>query len=203
MEKHVKLNRASIDKRSMDELIGLSRGILADGNINQKEAEFLQKWLISNYHITENPIIGTLLQRVEEMLDDEVLDDDEASELFDTLQRFTGNDFEIGEILKSTTLPLCHPPPDLQFKGKHYSFTGTFSSASRKECENSVKQLGATTGGLSSKTNYLVIGDYATQSWKHSAFGNKIEKAAELRDKGHNINIISEAHWLKQIKTCD
>jgi hypothetical protein len=42
------LNRVGgerISARQFDELIGLARGIGADGMLNQSEVEFLQKWL--------------------------------------------------------------------------------------------------------------------------------------------------------------
>lgn len=41
----------------------------------------------------------------------------------------------------------------------------------------------------------LTIGAYATESWKHSSFGNKIMKAVEYRDMGVPLSIVSEMHW--------
>jgi hypothetical protein len=58
-----------------------------------------------------------------------------------------------------------------------------------------VTQLGAQAGSLTKKTNVLVVGIYATDSWKHSSFGTKIMKACEWREAGHPINIVGEAHW--------
>ncbi len=56
-------------------------------------------------------------------------------------------------------------------------------------------ERGASSGPLSQKTNILVIGIYATESWKHSAFGNKILQAVEWRDQGVPIAVVSEQHW--------
>jgi hypothetical protein len=53
--------------------------------------------------------------------------------------------------------------------------------------------------GLSQKTNVLVIGVYATESWKHSSFGNKILEASEWRDAGLPIAIVSEKHWVRYL----
>jgi hypothetical protein len=47
---------------------------------------------------------------VQEMLQDNILDDEERAELFETLKRFAGGDFELGELQKSTSLPLDEPP---------------------------------------------------------------------------------------------
>jgi len=185
-----------LSARQIDELIGLARGIACDGTINQGEAEFLQKWLAANAEISSQPVIAMLYRRVSEILADGVLDSEEAADLLATLNAFSDRDFELGEVLKSTTLPLCNPAPaPLLFKGMSYCFTGTFNSGSRKECEQTILARGGECGSLRKSTNVLVIGLYATESWKHSSFGNKIIKAAEMRGNGLPITIVSEAHW--------
>ena len=184
-----------INSRQIDELIGLARGLVADDVLNQREAEFLQKWLAANLGISGQPLIATLYRRVAEVLSDGVLDADEAAELCDTLDRFSKRDFELGETLKSTSLPLCDPAPVLVFDGRSYCFTGTFNYGQRKHCEAAVLERGGRVGSLTMKTNVLVIGVYATESWKHSSFGTKIMKACELRDEGVPISIVSEEHW--------
>lgn len=187
--------RDRISSRQVDELIGLARGVCADGQLNQAEVEFFEKWLIANLGVTDNPVTATLYRRVAEILQDGVADSDECRELLDTLQSFADTSFELGEVLKSTELPLCDPPPTLTFEGKAYCFTGTFKFGQRRDCHAAVEALGATAGSLTRKTDYLVIGHYATESWKHSNCGHKIMKATEMRDRGHPISIVSEDHW--------
>jgi NAD-dependent DNA ligase len=189
-------NRSRIDDRQVDELIGLSHGLIADGMVSKEEADYLQKWLVANTASHQNPMIHNLMKRVQEMLQDNILDDEERAELFETLKRFAGGDFELGELQKSTSLPLDEPPPVIQFEDARFCFTGTFAYGSRKDCEAAVKALGATSGGIASKTDVLVIGAYATDSWAHSSFGRKIEKALEIREEGSQISIVSELHWV-------
>ncbi len=191
-------NRVGVDRlssRQVDELIGIARGLVADGQINHSEVEFLQKWLGANLHISSQPIIRVLYQRVGQVLADGIVDDDEKSELLDTLNQFVNRDFELGETLKATSLPLCRPAPKLEFAGKRYCFTGTFNFGQRKECERAVAERGAEATSLTQKTDYLVIGVYATDSWKHSSFGNKILKAVDMRESGVPISIVAEEHW--------
>lgn len=188
-----------IASRQIDELIGIARGIAADGSLNQSEAEFLQKWLAVNQDISDQPVIRMLYQRVNGVLSDGVLDVDEARDLLDTLNAFSNRDFELGEVLKATTLPLCDPAPALAFEGWTYCFTGTFSYGQRKACEAAVGERGGTSGSLTHKTDALVIGIYATDSWKHSSFGTKILKACEMRDDGVPIAIVSEPHWVQHL----
>jgi NAD-dependent DNA ligase len=185
-----------ITSRQIDELIGIARGIAADGTLNQPEVEFLQKWLAANQGISDQPVIGVLYRRINEVLRDNQLDSSEARELLDTLNALADRDFELGEVLKSSSLPLCSPAPKLSFAGVKYCFTGTFNFGQRKACEKAVFELGAEAGSLTQKTNVLVIGAYATESWKHSSFGNKIISASEWRENGLPISIVSEEHWV-------
>ncbi len=189
-----------IGSRQIDELIGIARGLVADKQINQAEVEFLQKWLAANLHISDQPVVRVLYNRITEMLADGIIDDEEKVELLDTLKQFSNRDIGgLGEILKSTSLPLDEPEPALTFAGQRYCFTGTFNFGCRKECERAVGNLGAEVGSLTQKTNVLVVGIYATDSWKHSSFGNKIMKASQWRDAGLPISIVSEIHWKSYI----
>lgn len=190
-------NRARLDDRMMTELIGISRGILADDKVNQKEVEYLHNWLIASKGITDNPIVSNLSYKIEEVLQDKVVDEEEQHELFELLNSFVGGKVSKGELLKSTTLPFDEPQPDIVFKGSRFCFTGTFVFGSRKDCENAVKELGGEAGGIMQKTDYLVIGFYATDSWMQSSYGRKIEKALEFKKEGHLVSIVGEEHWRK------
>ena len=190
--------KQNLDERQIDELTGLCRGFCADGNISQPEAEFLLKWLIANKGITNNPVIETLFHRINRILSDNMLDSEEAVELLEALNQFTGGDIELGEILKATTLPLDHPAPNVTYTGKSFCFTGTFGFGSRAECEAFIDHKGGQPHPrITKKLNYLVIGAYATDAWIHSNYGRKIEKAVEYRNDGVPIAIISEEHWIK------
>lgn len=188
-------SRARLDDRQVTELIGLSRGLLADGQLNDAEIEYLYKWLSASQGATRNPIIGMFVDRIEQILEDDIIDDDERADLISALNELCGNEFEIGEALKATTLPICKPAPTVDFDGRRFTFTGTFTFGSRRECEAAVLNLGADAGALTQKTNFLVIGEYATDSWQQSSFGRKIEKAVDFRTRGLPISIITELHW--------
>jgi len=194
-----RFNQKRVVDRNIDELIGFARGILADGKVDQNEAESLQKWLVA-ISGSEHPILHNLLIRVNQMLEDGVLDDEESAELFETLNELTGSNFEKGEILKSTTLPLDKPEPEVKFNDSTFCCTGTFETGTRKEVEEIIINNGGKPSTLNSSTSYLVIGAYATDSWAHSSYGRKIEKALSFKQKGKDIKIISEHHLLKFLK---
>jgi len=196
------LNRVNADRlqsRQVDELIGLARGLTADGVLNEAEVHCLEGWLATNLQICHQPLIATLYDRVQGVLEDGFADPEECRDLLEALTRFSAADAEVGEAPRASTLPLCDPAPTLTFYGRQYCFTGTFSFGQRKHCEEAVRQRGGDCGSLTKKTSVLVIGSYATESWKHSSFGNKIEKAAEMRDRGLPIAIVSEQHWSRHL----
>lgn len=188
-----------IDDRQIAEIVGIAHGILADGVVNQSEAEYLQKWLEVRSHVTGNPVVRLLQERIGRHLADGILDVEEAADLLSTLRSFIGGDFERGEIVRSTTLPFCDPAPAMAFAGAPICFTGTFAFGPRKVCEDAASKVGSLPGPLNMSTRYLVVGVYATDGWSQSAFGRKIEKAASLRAKGHPIHIVGETHWTKEM----
>ncbi len=190
-------NGARVDDRQVSELIGVAHGIIADGAVNEAEARYLYKWLCANRVLGSNPVVGMIYERMQAIMLDSKLDPDESIDLLNTLSELCGNEFEEGEALKSSTLPLCNPAPRIVFNGSTFCLTGTFSHGTRSACEAAVSKLGGIAGPLNKSTKYLVIGSYATDSWSQSSFGRKIEKAASMRSDGVPISIVSEIHWAK------
>ena len=82
-----------VEDRKIDQLIGLADGILADGIVNQQEAETLKAWLELN-GAESNPLMARLLDQVESAPADGVLDEDEALALHDALMEWTGGEVE-------------------------------------------------------------------------------------------------------------
>ncbi len=194
----LRYNRKSIDDRQVDGLIGICKGLAADGRVNQAEAEFLQSWLMQSAHTTDNPIIHNLLDRVSDMLDDDVLDKDESAELLSTLRHLSGEPSELGEVAKTSKLPIDLPEPDIVIEGSLFLFTGTCVYGCRKTCQQAVEAAGGiNANSVTKKLNYLVLGTYVTESWAHETFGRKIEKAMEYRDSGVPLAIVTEEHWLR------
>ena len=195
---NLKFRPSATQHRIIDTLIGISKGMIADGVVNQSEAEALLSWLAVNQKtVAANPVTDGLLERVKEMLADDILEADESSELHDLLTQISGGIEGAGELFKPTTLPLDHPPPPVVFDGQSFLFTGTFIFGNRRACETAVREKGGVVEkSVNLRLDYLVIGSYVTDSWKHQSFGNKIEQAMEYRDSNNpSLAIISEDHW--------
>ena len=197
----MKYNMRPVSDRQIDTLIGISKGIAADGVVNQQEAEFLLDWLKINAAVVlNNPIAKPLMDRISVMLEDEFLDNEEAEELMATLEKFTGGIPAQGEFLKTTSLPLNDPPPPVIFSDRSFLFTGTFAYGDREMCKAAVTtRKGENAANVTRSLDYLVLGQYVTSSWKHENFGKKIEKAMRYRERpGSTLAIVSEEHWRKE-----
>lgn len=202
MENNIRYRLQEIKDRNIDELIGISRGIIADGIVNTKEGNFLLDWIKKHfdvYDLNTYPV-NTIYDRLSNILKDGFIDDEESKELLDLLTSFTGDKPIVEQIASmSSTLPLCNPYPDVNFEDKNFCLTGAFTIGTRAKVEELIQDL----GGIAQKnptlkTNYLVIGILGSGEWIHSSYGRKIEKAVELRDiNGKDLKIISEEHFIK------
>lgn len=198
-------HRSRIDRRAADALVGLAAGITADGIVNITEAVFLKQWLEGNLAHLNDPVINLLYSRLACMLQDNALDVDESQELLNILRSFSGVGIERPKdggtaAVTPTDLPFNSPVPDLVWNGRLFVFTGVMASGPRKDCQALVEERGGLIGGsISKKVHYLVVGSVGNEQWRHSTYGTKIMKAAELREAGASIAIVGEGHWQKML----
>lgn len=187
---------AAIKARTMDELIGLCRGVVADGEVNQKEAEFVLNWLECNTSIAEEFPANVLYPRLIEMLVDGRLDEEESKELLDLLQQMTGEQGQCGSTPLSTCIAFDSPLPHLTFQGQSFCFTGKFGCGQRTDVIERTEHLGgAIVSSVVKRGCVLVVGCMGSEAWLHSTHGRKIMKAVDDRDAGAPIAIVPEKHW--------
>jgi len=100
-----------------------------------------------------------------------------------------------------------HPLPEIQIKGKLFCLTGEFIIVTDTVMERMIGAAGGMTkGGLTRKTDYLVIGSEPSPAWSKGKCGTKIVKASEWKQKGLDIKIISEQYlygFLQDYKPVD
>jgi NAD-dependent DNA ligase len=195
-------SEAIID-RQIDELIGLIKGIMADGMVDQSEAEFLLRWMDTNKAARDRWPAKAIYPRLVAALADGKLDLDEQREILDLLVSAVGGNTAPmhGESSDSTALPLTSPAPCIAFAERLFCFTGKFHSGTRQWCETQVTMRGGMpAASVTRKLDYLVIGEIGSRDWIHSTHGRKIEKAIEYNDAGGAIVIVGEEHWFEHLK---
>jgi NAD-dependent DNA ligase len=193
-------NAAKIQDRLIDELIGICRGVIADGKVDEKEAIYIGQWIENHREIAEKWPVNILYARLMETLQDGIVNQEERVELLETLRNITGDSTMFQESNHSTTLPLDMPTPEIRFEGKSFCLTGRFVFGSTFDCEETIAEMGGTISDTpSDETDYLVIGEFCSPEWRHTTFGRSIEKAVELKEAGKSILIISEEHWVESL----
>jgi NAD-dependent DNA ligase len=189
--------------RASSELVGLCRGLLADGHISQMEAEFLKDWIERNAEFVGLYPFDLIYRQLTAVLQDGFIDADESADLHDTLIRFVGGeayDTEAQTASMSTTLPVDDPCPSIFYPDHTFVVTGTFSYGARAVVHAEIGSRGGlVSSSPSKKTNFLVIGDLGSRDWINSNAGRKIEKAIELRDGGYPLAIVAESHWVQSL----
>ncbi|WP_447639547.1 BRCT domain-containing protein [Pandoraea norimbergensis] len=200
------LNRAfrsqAVAERKVDELIGIVKGVIADGELSQSEAEFVLRWLDSNRDVASQWPASALYPRLADALSDGHLDSNEESELLGLMLSTVGGNSsqDIGESSNSTSLPVTTPAPTVEFEGRSFCFTGKFYSGTRDWCHGQVSARGGVPAdGITKKLNYLVIGEIGSRDWLHSTYGTKIKKAVEYAQTGVPLVIVTEEHWANHI----
>lgn len=200
----LKIFKANLENnvsKAIDQLSGICSGILADGVVTEKEADFFAEWVRKFAPFEPVWPFTDILARVKRIFADGRCDDEEREELKGVMQALCGYvaDAKPAETY-STGLPLNVPCPDpIAFPDRVFTITGRFAFGTRSKVMEAVTSR----GGLASDTrptresNYLLIGLFASRDWANTNYGRKIERAVELRDSGSGIAIISEEHWTK------
>jgi len=198
---NVRFNRARRAERDLSEMLGLAKGLLADGTVTDDEAALLANWAAKHPDATEQWPVNVLKARLERVFEDGKVDDDERCDLAELLASIVGGTagIMVGEDA-ATELPLDDPTPDLIWTGSIFVFTGKFAFGPRADCERQVIKLGAVCErAITRRTRYLVIGTFGSRDWVHTSFGRKIEKAVQYRDDGHPLAIVAEDHWARSL----
>lgn len=178
------------------ELSGLLLGILADGTVNRKEANYVRDWFDAYPLVLRDPVVNALRKRIETIYNDGLVSECELEELKKVFGSFAGEDGSPSE------LPLDVPPPKIVFPGNTFCFTGTFLCGGRDWCESLTKsKYGLIEEKVTLRLRYLVMGSKVTESWANGAYGRKIATALRLKENNPNAPwIVSEKHWITAVK---
>lgn len=180
-------------------LQGICHGILADGDINDKEIYDLQKWLNENEHLNTYYPYDEIRSLVLSVLSDKKVDEQEKVVLMAYFSQFAKiQDNEIRQKIQDNTIDvnisgLCTSEPNITFEGKTFCITGVLKRGNRENLQKDIIKLGGIpTDSITKKTDYLIVGDNGNPAWAFSCYGRKVEKAINLRKDGHTITLVHE-----------
>lgn len=90
-----RLSEARFNSIDIPELIGLCKGVLADGTINLAEAQFIQHWLKDRSDVLDTWPADELHKLLCTVLEDGILSDDEKEKLIDLLTEISGEPISV------------------------------------------------------------------------------------------------------------
>jgi NAD-dependent DNA ligase len=190
-----------ITTADIQKLHGILHGILSDNIITAEEIRGLEQWLDENEHLRMTYPYDEIYSLVTHVLADGVVDKDEAnllkvffSEFINIDKMETINLEELYNLKQSVNINgICMVCPEILIQDKIFCFTGISSRTKRSVIADTIESMGGIfRNNVSSLTNYLVVGNNNNPCWSFSCYGRKVEKAMELRKKGHNILIVHE-----------
>jgi hypothetical protein len=189
--------------RSIDELIGLAKGLIADGQLLPCEVDVLTQWMEANKHVAGTWPASVIYDRIQKITLDGVVTPQERQDLFELLKELTGPSLSENA---TTELPLDKPQPKIAYPGRSFCLTGKFAFGPRSRvAEEIITRGGFVVDKVNKTLCYLVIGTLGSRDWMHTSHGRKIEAAIGLReaydpeDGYQRVAIINEQHWAESL----
>lgn len=189
--------------RAVEHMMGLVTGIVADGELNDLEVKLLRTWLTEHSIVTQTWPGFVIARKVEEVMADGAISTEERTHLLQVLNELAASDFALtgSSSAEVAALPV-NDAVTVLLKNAGVCHTGEFLFGTRAACERlTLKAGGMPVDSVTRRTDVLVIGTRVSPNWAHTSFGRKIQKAAELQDAGHPIEIISERRWIDAMQS--
>lgn len=190
-------NSARRIDRDVNEILGLAKGLIADGHLVDSEIVALHQWFATHPDSRASWPVNVLADRVVRALEDGEIDEEERTELRAMLQQVSGERPDAqAAMAMATRLGFDDPAPTVHFRKRKFCFTGKFLFGTRKVCQGETEKRGGIfKDAVYSDVEFLVVGAFASRDWAHTSYGRKFEEAMELRTRGSPIAIVTEEHW--------
>lgn len=191
----------SDQQSKLSELIGILSGISADGIINDSEIEYLSDWLKQNKSIFKDWPASELAHRIQTIISDDYVSDEEMQELSSIIQEVTGRNFSDSEFAHGMGIEFLEDKIEsLDLNEKNVCFSGRFVSSSRTLLKvNAEKQGASILKDVEHTIDILVLGSMASKDWLASEHGRKIQQVLNLKQKGKPVIILTEKTWITLI----
>lgn len=194
---------------SLQFLSGLIHGIMADGELSDNEIFTLKKWLDSNSFLEGSYPFDEINSLLYSVLEDKTITLREKEELVAFFSNFVDFSSSLNLIeseyvdyrKKYTVSGICAMCPEISFETKTFCFTGESYCSTRKEMTEAVQKLGGIVrSNVSSKTDYLIVGNAGNPCWVHACYGRKIEEAMAIRKNNGKVIIVNETDFWDSVE---
>ncbi|MCG8413509.1 MAG: hypothetical protein MI746_04735 [Pseudomonadales bacterium] len=182
-----------------DELVGFLTGVASDGILNDQEVDALSTWLNRNESIRDKWPASVIVNRLNTVLEDGIITEEERQDLMVTVQQITGTEATPEDVKYEASTEVWEDVVDeVNIAGSHFCLAGEFVSGDRNSVDTNLRLRGAETSpNVHKEVDYLVIGTLASRDWLYTSHGRKIEKALLLKRKDAPISVITERTLLK------
>lgn len=194
-------NAQPTGKAEINELLGFLTGIASDGVLNDREVGALSSWLDRHNAIRETWPASVIIERLNNILEDGLISEEEREDLMQTLQRVTASDIASSSVRYEVSTEAWEDEVDtVEISNNTFCLTGDFVSGDRNNLETVLRLKGADLSpNVNKHVNFLVIGTLASRDWLYTSHGRKIEKALLLKREGSEIKVITERTLLKYL----
>jgi len=189
------------ERKSFDILTGLALAILSDGELTQKEANFLSKWIEANSQTLPETFIRKLLPIVRTAGAGSELSATDLQEITCILEeiafsKVTQTSSNSDQVI-GTPCALIYDETgssENEFQDMEFIFSGNFLTGKKIDLMSQTASLGASakSANPTRNTDFVVVGSKGSEQWAYSGLGRKVEHAMSLRDSGCKLRIISE-----------
>ncbi len=187
--------------KAVEHLMGLVEGMIADRALHDLEIKMLSTWVASHTEVVRTWPGFVVARKLADILEDGVVTEAERTHLLKVLTELSGNEFALTGSAdpEVTSLPI-NDVVSIDLRDMGVCHSGEFIFGTRAACERlTLKAGGMPLDNITKSTDILVIGTRLSPNWAHTSFGRKIQKAAELQEAGHPIEIISERRWIQAV----
>ncbi len=187
--------------KALQELFGYLHGVLSDRKVKPEELKALLLWMDDYGHLQQIYPFTEIQSMIVGVLRDKSVDVNEQKALqvfFSNFVVMSPSQHDYLDELRISAKELCvggicAVDPNIVLPGRKFCFTGFSSRGKRSDFAEVVKKHGGDyEENVTLSLDYLIVGADGNPAWAYSCYGRKVEKAVQLRKKGHQLMIVHE-----------
>ena len=184
---------------AIEQLLGIVEAMVADGDLDDLEIEFLSAWLAENSSLERVWPGSAIRSAIEAVMADGYVSEEERAYLLTTLRQLARGDFVTAGPKGSAELPLPFDDEiEITLRDSLVCLAGEFLHGTKAACERLLERAGGwPVRAVTRDVRYLVIGSKVPSSWDQTPEAQMIKDALALQQAGHAIAVISERRWLE------